>query len=328
MAGLLNIARDSFPEKLRKQWGFKIGRIYDLMSTPCQNNNFFIFVAAFFSGIPEAIYTLNAHDCSDTQWDKGKNLWIPIGGRGGRRHGRGGTPTFDGGKKLPGDAPPIDSGWKQAMFKGGDLVQRLGAKLLIIDAALDLGVNWMSNMLEWNGCQQPPDCFGAGAPLFVVYGDNGLDHTCDIAAFPGNVGVAMGIGGFITTVPVGSVIAMCSAPTEQFLSVPYVGPASVTTECFNSSTSNPVGGDVSDAGWSTNTGDTHTSMLEAYFPGTHGVFGWARLEEPGGDGTKGGQVSSSAIFTVSGERKSQLFANGQPDPCSNFPITGTAPKPR
>jgi len=324
----LQIKRDSFLEGLRKKWGYKIGRIYDLMTTPCQNNNFFILAAAFFSAIPEAIFTVNTHDCSDNIWDKGKQVFAPPKGRGGGRHGRRGTPQFGPGEKLPGMPPPTQPGWHQPLWRAGDLIQSIGAKLLIIDAALDLGINWMSNNLEWQGCQQPPDCYGSGAPLFPVYGNNGLTHTCDIAGFPGNVGVAMGIGGFITTVQVGNVIATCNSNTIPFLSVPYIGAEAIKTEVMKTSSGDPIGGDEDDSGGPNANGDGYSSKLESYFAGTQGVFGWARLFEPGGDGDKGGQVSDDAIFTVAGDRTSQLFGNGNPDPCSNFPLTGTSPRGR
>lgn len=319
----VNIARDSFPERLRSKWSMKIGRIYDLLVTPCSNNNFFIFVAAFFSAIPEAIFTVNAHDCSDIQWDKAKDAFKSQGRRGGGRHGRGGFPGFKGDGVLQGQGPK-PSGFGEAAFKGGQIIERIGAKLLIIDAALDLGINWMSNALAWDGCGVPQEVQGQGIPgPGRVYGGNGLEIILDCVGLPGAVNVLFGIGGFVTLVPVGSLVANAHVNTVPFPPAKYLPPATVVTHLIRSGPGSfTYSGNSNQAPTPENGGTQNQSLAEAHTLGVQTIIGQIILFEHT-DLTALGVVSDASLVVVQATRQGLLTNNFNPDPCSGMGLTGT-----
>lgn len=319
----VQVARDSFFERLRKDWGYKIGRIYDLQTTPCHNNNFFIFVAAFFSSIPEAIASLNQFECTDQAWDKASNLWRNTHLRGGRRHGRGGTPELRGGEKQPKAFGPREA-FGYAAFLGGNFLQRIGAKFLIIDTALDLGVNWMTLALEWNGCDVPPEIAGQATIGQQVYGCGGGTFTTGCAAQGPSVGVAFGIGGFITTVPTGNLDAKGNVSTGQFLTRPYFPLAGSNWLIFKTSTSELL----------IATEDNKVSQSDNPAQGLDNAYAWSNVTIPnvvGMNGTlacrapacdDGGGIFTDSLVFISGERKGFLFDTQNPDPCKNLPLAG------
>ena len=322
------LPNSGFFERLQQKWGFKLGRIADLTATPCQNNNAFIFVAAFFSAIPQALATLHTHDCSDNSWDKVKNLYLPLGPRGGGRHGRKGTPLFQGDRNLPGQGPPC-GGWCQQVFRMGDLIQRIGAKLLIIDAALDLGINWMSNTLEWNGCGVPPPIQGTGSVSVPgTYSDHGRSVPCDIAGHPGNVGILFGIGGFICSAPAGNLEMNCNMIALPWDPFPFAGQCQVQFRVQNPSGAFLPLDQVQGGGPNSMGGASSYARASMNLISPVGISGDVLLTEPSGGQDHVALVSADNIVTVAGQTEGMIFADRQADPCGNLPLTGTAPRAR
>lgn len=327
-------ARDSFMKSLQRKWAMKIGRIEDLLLTPCYTplgpgtpKDGFLWVTAFFAGIPQALVTLNTHDCSDNLWDKNKQLWGPKAPRGGGRHGRRGTPSNQATGGLAAGTGPA-RGWQAAAFKFGDIVEKIGAKLMIIDAALDLAINWQSFYLEWTGCGAPPAVFTSASVTNNVVGVGASDVRSDMAGHPGSVGIFCGIGGFATTVPVGQLEMAGSVPDLPFLFIPYegLGGTYMLIDAVSPTDKPQVDQRLMTA--STDAG-ANTSGFRASFQslGAVGRTGSVMLIRPTSLG-HACQVDPSNIITIQGSTEGLLTADPKSDPCSNLPLTGTAPRTR
>lgn len=323
-------ARSSFFDALRSKWGMKIGRIEQLLITPCSSDgpldtakHVFIWAGAFFAGIPEAIATLNTHDCSDNLYDKAKQAYGPAAGRGGGRHGRRGTPNNSGGQRLPGTAPPA-SGWQQAGFRFGDVLEKIGAKIMVIDAALNLAINWQSFYLEWTGCGAPPAVYTTATVPNNVQGPPARERRSDLIGHPGSVGIICGIGGFATTVPVGQLEMAGTVPDEPFMWFRYEsiqgtywivdaagGADPPPLDQNNGSNANAAGGTNhwNRASMATLASTNRTGSVIIMTQATEGV---ASI------------ISENAIVTISGENAGLLTSDGKADPCSNLPLTGTS----
>jgi len=328
-------ARENFMRALQRKWAMKIGRIEQLLISPCSANtpggppvDIIIWITAFFAGIPEAVVTLNRHDCSDNLWDKNKNLWAPLPkGRGGR-HGRRGTPSNPSEGRAPGITQPA-RGWQQWAFNFGNFMEKVGAKLMIIDAALDLGVNWQSNYLNWNGCGAPPPCFTTATVARDVVGWDGGDLRNDLIGHPGSVGIICGIGGFATTVPVGQLEMAGSVGDRPFLFVPYA-PISGTYWVVDA-----VGGGDPPAldqsktisGTDNQAGTVHGSRASMHTLASTNRTGSINIARSHVTDTAC-QIDPANIVTIMGETEGLLTSDPTNDPCSNMPITGTAPSVR
>lgn len=208
------------PQRLYKRWKMKIGKIFDLMTTPCANDDLTMFVLAPFAELPTLLYSLVSHECLDAAWDNAAQKYKQGGKRGGFKHGRGGIPSFKSTGSI-GNTGPTPGGLGWAAFKGGQFLQALGARILIVDTALNWNINWMSTALQWSGCQPPPDVWSSGELLGPVYGDHCAPIRFGCTPTGGGSGCLAGIGGFATTVPVSTLNTFGALNCVQFGSVPF-----------------------------------------------------------------------------------------------------------
>lgn len=306
--------------KMLASWERKIGKIFDLVETPCQNGNALIFIGAAFYALPIALVTLKAFECEDYAYDKAKQLWKAGPRRGGRRHGRGGTPGFRANGRLD-KTGGSGSGFTYHGFRIGDFFQSIGAKILIIDTALDFSINWLSMGLEWNGCGPPPPVHGLGLTPGIVIGEEGDIRQLDLIAEPGNVGVAMGIGGFATTIPTFNIHATGTVDTKQFLWTEYKPPASVNWRISGSS-SGPLNLNQT-SGQNAPSDNQSSAYAKASWHGPTKQLFTGYLEVVEGSSGSGGSIINPTTCSVIGDDKSLnlLKAPGK-DPCQPGVIIG------
>lgn len=127
------------------EWTGKIGKINNILATPC-NITPAIYVEAFFAAIPQMVWSLFKPDSIDSLYD-----------RFGRPHHRGKKLRFRGGGSISSEIP-VGKGIGRALFPIGALINRVGWYFIIVDAALDHAINWMSMAYQWSGCDTPYDC--------------------------------------------------------------------------------------------------------------------------------------------------------------------------
>lgn len=149
-------------------WLGKIGAIQDIIATPCHITPK-IYVSAFFAGIPRMAWALAKPDYFDDR----KDFIRRPGGKSnplfGPRHGRRRRRRMKVDELLESEFPEA-GGFGKYAFKLGELAERLGWYLMIIDASLDLDIYWMSTAYQWSGCQQPYGAAEATCNDTVTYG--------------------------------------------------------------------------------------------------------------------------------------------------------------
>jgi len=295
----------------------KIGRIFDLMTTPCGTDNVYFFVAAPFVEIPTMLYSLFSWDCTDYAWDSATKNWKAPQRRGGRRHGRGGTPRYRGSGEVPREGPTPKGPGYQA-YKWGSALQRIGAKLLIIDTALNWDINWMTTALTWSGCPPTPFAYANGRLVSPVFGHSGATRKCDCVADPGNQGISMGIGGFQTTVPVTTLDLIAMFNTVQFLHTKYVAPTGGRWRVFRTVAGNPellvnqsTGGTPLQGG-----GHQLWARGRVNFPNPTGMSGYYEYTE--GSADEGGGHAPEAYCAITGDLTTSIAASPNSDPCTGL----------
>lgn len=122
-------------------WVGKISLIQDMWAEPCQPNPV-IWALATVASVPLLAVTLLKPDTIDTYYDRGKR-----------------THAWKRRKKVTleslleivkgGKGPGIPKGFQLA----GDLAQKVGFYMILIDATLDLAINSTSLAYQWTGCE-------------------------------------------------------------------------------------------------------------------------------------------------------------------------------
>lgn len=130
-------------------WMGKIGRLQQIQAIPC-NPTPKIMAYAFWQQLPFLIYTLTVPDCED----------IIQGAIGGFRHKHRRGLHIKDGHVVPGHPPEPGIGWRA--FDLWELSDKVGFWMMIIDASLDLEINWMSTAYQYSGC-------GVASPSFAQW---------------------------------------------------------------------------------------------------------------------------------------------------------------
>ena len=124
-------------------WARKVGQVIDIMATPC-NVDGIIAVQAAFIAIPRLVWSLTKPDPMDLV----TNRWG--GGHQKRRKRRFRYTDLT----MPLNVPkPGEWGW--ATFKLGNLAERAGWYLLVVDATTEFVVLWTSTAYQMSGCEVP-----------------------------------------------------------------------------------------------------------------------------------------------------------------------------
>lgn len=128
-------------------WIGKFGRVQDIFATPCDVDPG-IWVLAFFSGAPTAMFSLFKPDAFDKVTER----------KFGQPHKRKTRRRFrwDDMVQLPNPKPGLQ--WK--FFRMAQAAQRLGWYILIADVAFEWAVNWSSMAYQWSGCHDPNASWG------------------------------------------------------------------------------------------------------------------------------------------------------------------------
>jgi hypothetical protein len=133
-------------------WYGRIGRIWNINSMPCAPEPLVIFQAAAVAA-PRLLYSLFGPDCIDDAYDwlkggakKGKGPGIKP--RGGHRRGVGWK--TQGSKNAPGYGDGSLQDW---VIPLGDLAQRIGWYMAVIDTSLEGVVNFSSLVYQYSGCK-------------------------------------------------------------------------------------------------------------------------------------------------------------------------------
>jgi hypothetical protein len=133
-------------------WYGRVGRIWNITSMPCAPEPLVLFQAAAVAA-PRMLYSLFGPDCIDDAYD-----WL----KGGAKKGRGAGPRPRGGHRR-------GVGWKTQGGKGGtgfgdgslqdwaipigDLAQRIGWYLAVVDSVSEGVVNFTSLIYQYSGCR-------------------------------------------------------------------------------------------------------------------------------------------------------------------------------
>lgn len=123
-----------------EDWGNRFNAVQDIWTDGCSVDPA-IFVTAYFYNLPRLVWTLFKPDPIDTYVDLKKP--------------RGHKPKRNGRMRVGGVINPEGGGGRgkqTAVFKLGALAERIGWYFIIVDAALDLAVNWSSTAYQWSGC--------------------------------------------------------------------------------------------------------------------------------------------------------------------------------
>lgn len=139
-------------------WIGKFGRVQEIMSRPCEISPE-IWALAYFHSLPKLAWSLFKPDPIDATYAR---LGRP---HRRRRNGRMRETNF-----LTMDAPGFRKGFQWAVFRLGNIAQRVGWYMIVVDAAFDLAINWTSTAYEFAGCD--PDAGGhclLAAPAWPVF---------------------------------------------------------------------------------------------------------------------------------------------------------------
>jgi len=303
-----------------KRWNMKIGKIFDLMQTPCATDDLTMFVLAPFSELPTLLYSLASHECLDAAWDGAAAKYTSAKRRGGYKHGRGGIPNFKSKGFIRAEKPhPSNFGW--AAFKGGQFLQYIGARILIIDTALNWNINWMSTALEWSGCPPEPDCWSSGSLVGPVYGDHCSPIRFGCNAIGGGKNCLGGIGGFSTIVPVSRLMTFGAVNCVPFGSAPFNPMIEQGWRVFNKFTGDEVGTTQESHGEDTLDGVGTQLWQKATFgeAGAISMEGYMEAVDPCTPG-QGGQIGYSPYY-ITGDQRTSLRAAINQDPCDGGILT-------
>ncbi len=124
------------------KWRSKIGRIIQINATPC-SPVIEVWVFAFFQQIPFFFYTLTVPDCESALVDTTRKA-------GHRRRRR---LKMKGAKAIRGTPDGPGFGWR--VWRIYDFKEGVGFFFTIVDASLDLQINWMSTAYAMTGCPVP-----------------------------------------------------------------------------------------------------------------------------------------------------------------------------
>lgn len=123
-------------------WLGTIGRVKALTAAPCDPEPGIYALAAFMEA-PNAVYTLFGPDCVDEAFDSFR----------GSKHHKGRRLRVKKGIMERGSPPTAGWGWK--FFRAGELAQRIGWYVAVVDVTLDFTLNWTSLAYAWTGCDTP-----------------------------------------------------------------------------------------------------------------------------------------------------------------------------
>lgn len=122
-------------------WYSRLGRIHNYMIAPCAINPYAVFMATVVAA-PRLVYGLFGPDCTDDAWD-----WLKGKGKGHKR----GAIFKTLGKRGP--AFPVNPGLSHFIIPLGDLAQRVGWYITLVDQTSEFLVNWTSLMYQYQGCK-------------------------------------------------------------------------------------------------------------------------------------------------------------------------------
>lgn len=144
----------------------RIGQVVDIVSTPCSPDPL-IMVTALWHDLPKLLVTLTKPDTLDLAAD-----------RAGIRHKRRPKKGFNIFDALESTIPMPKGKVGTAVFRLGNLAERLGFYMLVVDATEQFVVNWTSTVYEWSGCSVPgtPYAQAAGGEFFYQL-DEGINNT-------------------------------------------------------------------------------------------------------------------------------------------------------
>lgn len=143
---------------------YQVGQVYDILTQPCGVDPVIAVKAAFYYS-PTLVWTLLKPDALDLTYDRFR-----------RRHSFRRKKKVTVGELLRGSGvTPGKVHW--SVFALGDLAQRLGWYLIILDATTDFAVNWASMAYTWSGCLTPNANYGTFGgqtlqdiePIFTPY---------------------------------------------------------------------------------------------------------------------------------------------------------------
>lgn len=132
-------------------WYVRMGKVYNILSTPCDPDPMILVYAAFWHA-PKVLVSLFGPDCIDdkfTQFQKGlrphRKALYGIAGI---------LPAINPGKLGT-------LGW--AAFRAAEFAQGVGWWMLIGDATTDFLLQWTSTAYRWQGCAVPGTRYARGS---------------------------------------------------------------------------------------------------------------------------------------------------------------------
>lgn len=140
-------------------WYGRIGRVFRILSYPCAADPV-IWVEAAWVGLPRLLWTLVKPDFLDYKWDMFTKGKTPIG------------PEFAGGKsrhsgrgrfRAGGVIHPEHGGGKGRYwvpFYIGELAQKVGWYISVVDVATEFVYNWASMVYVFAGCESLDTAWG------------------------------------------------------------------------------------------------------------------------------------------------------------------------
>lgn len=135
---------------------YQVGQIYEIIDQSCAPNPI-IAARAMFAYSPSLVWMLFKPDIIDLTLD-----------RAGRPHKkrRRRKPLIDEAFQID---RPTKRGVQWAIFQLGDLAQKLGWYVILLDATTDWAVNWTSAAYQFAGCELPEPSYGLLSGPSMLY---------------------------------------------------------------------------------------------------------------------------------------------------------------
>lgn len=137
----------------------RVGQVLDIVAQPCAFDPI-VAVTAFWHDAPKLLWAIFKPDVQDLVTD-----------RAGIKHKRRPKRGFNIFQALDSSVQLPKGRIGTAIFPLGQLAERIGFYLLVVDATTEFAVNWTSTVYEWSGCDiiGAPFCNGYGHDQYRVY---------------------------------------------------------------------------------------------------------------------------------------------------------------
>jgi hypothetical protein len=139
------------------KWYGRTGHVIRILSTPC-SPSVEVWVTAFWHATPHLLWSLFKPDTNDL-----------VTARWGTKHGKRRGKKF---RPLDWLTPveKVPKGLATAVFDLGNLAERVGWYMMVVDATTEFAVHWTSTAYQWTGCGAPGVPYAHSAALDENHG--------------------------------------------------------------------------------------------------------------------------------------------------------------